>query len=222
MDQLLDLIEAGRKKLEVDRRQAEQEATDELEYQIGQQELRRNGMVNLVPDCLRQYVSIENNVIHIGIPDCARVSAKVYLSETWLVGRTYFEKAELTAWNAKESSLGVWKLSRYRAYDGEISLWECYGELYEELDVAIARAAEMGDWKAEAEAEAARQRAEFANWNTTSEEGLICPLMSTAERRAQCLMDNCAWFVEKRCALPVIALGASKHLPEVGKAAVNE
>lgn len=208
MDKLLDFIEAGRKKLVAERNQADLEAAEELEYRIGQQEQRRNGMVNLVPDCLRQYVSIQGNVIHIDMPDCARVSAKVYLRETWLVGRTYFEKAELTAWTPNKSSFGIWMLSRYGAYDGEISLWEC-GELHDELDVALARAVEFGDGKAEAEAEAARQSAEFANWNTASEEGVICPLMSTAAKHVPCLMDSCAWFVTEQngCAHKPIALG---------------
>lgn len=221
-EKLKDYLNSGRAKLEDENRRNEAIIKADLEHHAKLQEQRRSGILSLVPDFLHQYTSVENDTaIHIEMPRAARVSAKVRLHEDYLGvdGREYFEKASLSTWRTDASS-DIWCVSRCGAYDGEVGWFEV--DTFDALDVALAQAVELGDGKAEAEQEAARQRAEFAEWDAPDDSvdeapmEVICPLMSTAQKRSPCLEHGCAWFIAWKgmdaCALKVLAHGAADGL----------
>jgi hypothetical protein len=220
-NEILELLEKGREKLaEAQRLNAEKEAA-EREREAKLEEQRHNGIMALVPEALHPYVSIENNdFLHIQIPGAARVSAKVYLSESYWEGNVQFEKALLACWQRAKSGVdGIWRLFRYYAHDGEVDWYEEAGDLYIELDTALARAVELGDRLSDAEAEADKQRAEYSAWK---EKNVVkpddkapaygietCPLMSMTGVLRPCLQHPCAWFVAYKgmdaCSLKVLA-----------------
>jgi hypothetical protein len=75
----------------------------------------------------------------------------LFISEIWL----------------KEHSVSgkVWSLWRYVAVEGDVVIAPAgNGEDYAELDVALARAVQLGDGRLSAELDAAQQRADFRDW----------------------------------------------------------
>ena len=155
------------------------------------------GVLSLVPEELRDYASVDFSykTIHVTLPGAAMASASIHINYEWKRGEGGEKLYQYAAsmWLNKNTDETVWKLARYKAFEGEIDWVPNTLEMYEDLDVALARAVELGDGKAEAEAEAAKQRAEFAEWDapddSVDEHVEICPLMSKP-----CLGAGCKWF----------------------------
>jgi len=213
--ELEKLLKSGREKLAEAQRLIDEEAAAEREWLAKLDEQRHNAIMELVPEALHPYVSVENNeYLHIQLPNAARVSARVYLRETIMDERvSVFLKAELYEWRPRTP---VWRVFRYYAHEGEVNWFGEDGQLYNELDTALACAVELGDRKSVAELDAEHQRSQWAacdggNDEATDEMDLICPLISAPDKRQICLRHECAWFVVHNgmdaCSLKVLAYG---------------
>lgn len=230
------LLNSGREKLDAIKREIDEKEAAEHEYLAELNEQTHNGIVNLVPNALRQYVSIENNdFLHIQLPDSALLAARVYLEHDYREGKPYFHKAELSTWKRQMAGIGgIWRLFRYGAHEGEVSWYEEAGELYEDLEVALTRAVELGDGKAEADIQAEQQRAKYASAKALLSKKVkdpakfreyICPLMSKTDERVACLKDQCALFMETDdrtwCSIALLA-DISTHLATIASSADGE
>ena len=209
-EKLETLLNAGREKLAV------MEA-EKVEKESRLHALRTLQAINdaekflsLVPAELHEFLSHDHRYIYINLAGAAQVVAEyratterreheglsdLFIAEIWL-------KEDAVSGN-------VWSLWRNHAYEGDFGFVPCgKDEYYKDIDVALARAVELGDGKAEAEAEAAKQRAEFAEWDApddpVDERDEICPLMSTVQNRMPCLQHDCAWFQRGTCAVNLI------------------
>ena len=212
-----NLLNSGREKLAEARRVNDEKENAERESMAKLNEQRRNGIMALVPDALHPYATVENNeYIHIQLPGAALLSARVHLAEDYWEGEVRFVRAELANWKRQMSGINAaWRLFRYGAHEGEVSWYEEAGELYIDMETALARAVELGSGKAEADLQACRQREDFAvvdggNDEEPTDEGFeICPLMSRAGKQHVCLQHECAWFVAYKgmnaCSLKVLA-----------------
>jgi hypothetical protein len=171
-------------------------------------------LLSLVPAELHEYVSHDHRYVNISLPGAAHLAAeyRVTTESREFQGMSDLFIAEI--WLKEHAASGnVWSLWRYQAYEGDTGLVPCgETEFYKDLDVALARAVELGDGKAEAEAEAAKQRAEFAEWDAPDDSVdeppyryEICPLMSTVDKNKTCKQHECAWFLRGVCAVKLIA-----------------
>jgi len=122
--------------------------------------------LSLLPVGVHEYASFDHRFIFVCLPDAAQVAAEyrvvterreyqgmsdLFISEIWL----------------KEHSVSgkVWSLWRYVAVEGDVVIAPAgNGEDYAELDVALARAVQLGDGRLSAELDAAQQRADFRDW----------------------------------------------------------
>lgn len=211
--ELENLLNSGREKLTaLQAEQAKKDSEDKaLQAERGQRVM--SALMALVPAELHEYMRADYpySSINILIPGAAMVSASVRFEYIWEKNIQYVSSAYLE----RSGDETAWRLSSYEAWEGEIS-WVPANEAYADLDVAIARAVELGDGKADAEAEAESQREEFAsNDEEPTDEGFeICPLMSTSAVARPCLLHECAWFMkgEKACSLKVLAHGVVYEL----------
>lgn len=220
------IILSGREKLE--RMQAEKAEKDARLDALRAAQLKNDGekILSLVPAELHEYVSHDHIYIYINLPYAAQLATeyRVTTERVEINGLSDLFIAEI--WLKENAVNGkVWSLWQYKAYEGDVGLFPCGdGEFYKDLDVALARAFELGDGKVAAELDAEHQRAEYENWKainvvTTEEEMPICPLMSQGEQYERCVGAKCAWFVAWEgmyaCSLKVLANKAADGM-EVG------
>jgi len=170
-------------------------------------------LLSLVPAELHEYVGHDHRYIYVSLPGAAQVAAEYRMTTEQ---REYQGMSDLfiaEIWLKEDAVSGnVWSLWRYQVCEGDASLLPCgKDEYYKDIDVALARAVELGDGEEEAEKEAARQRKKFANQeikdhnqrerenrkHAEDEVGpneFYCPFMSKPKERVKCLLHECALF----------------------------
>jgi hypothetical protein len=219
--EIQNLLNEGRKRLAAFEIRKAADIDEFNSHRREQEQKERDAVMALIPESLHQYAVYEhgNPVLFIILPSTARLATDLNIRWKYRDGHwgdplnQVFDSVEIT---------NDWSLARYCVDDEEAVLyWRTVKDrLYGSLEVALVHAVELGDGKEEAEAEAARQRQEMAEWDAPDdsiddvpERVLFCPLMNKP-----CVKDDCAWFVAWRmgaCSLKVWAHGVADGLDVV-------
>lgn len=205
-----NLLNSGREKLAREQAEKDEKAAEYKTIQAERQQRAMSALLSLVPAELHEYVYVgypSEKTINVVIPGAAIVSASVRFEYIWENNIQYVSSADLE----RDCDETAWQLSFYEAWEGEVCLVPAKNETYVDLDIALARAVDLGDGKAKAEDLAKSQREERAAWKEKNimdagDEAPICPLMSQGDEYERCLGVRCAWFVERTnaCSLQVL------------------
>jgi hypothetical protein len=221
-DPLEDIIQSGKLKIERSRQEsiARQERLDA--YYLDRTAKRNEMAFDLIPEVLRPFARVEDpDVLVIAVPNCAIIKRRFLtnnLSSQWNeeFGEWISPIERVSFSDTSHAQDHRWRIFTWCKYFGEDG-WEALQSLWKEdgtndLEQALAIAAEVGDNRADIEEEVIFKNSQ-AKENAPSsapEQNLICPLMSMLNYAyADCQQAKCAfWDVDrKQCAVLGMALG---------------
>jgi len=199
-----EIIKAGKAKIEAFQNSIQTKSEFQKEYFTKLNASVEEMALQLVPEVLRSFTSIENNKLVLQIPGCAVLKRKLTVvssqskydkfMEIWIeeVEKVYFFQKDL------------WEIHQWTLWHDDdddewfVSLTEKDPALASDLEWALARAAEEGNDREALEQQAAehnKNRVQVINTRAEEEPDLICPLISCiSDRESKCIKKRCAWW----------------------------
>jgi hypothetical protein len=161
--------------------------------------------IELLPEPMRPYAKLEyqngGNRVVIQIPGCAVISRKVWVEKAYIDGQ---EKVIKAHWMTAGDNIDF-RISQYTADEGEVHLHDIgFGDLSNDPLRALALAAEFGDTKEKAEADAEKQRADIKACEMRAaktpkrdeySDRMFCPFNGGQSGNAVCDREKCALWV---------------------------
>lgn len=219
---LQDILEQGKQIVTSTRQKQAEEMKRANEYlNKWNADLTRMAL-ELVPEAVRKYTTIETDqdarVIRIALPDAAIVERMIFV--TTKDGHSMGEIESVYFPNFERQSSNVWAIRRYTVDTDE---YEIYlgrtNESVPDITVALALAVELGDGKQEAEKRLteiikARADRERAKEQKTRQTLPICPLLSSSGQCFErCRRDDCAWWNSTFDICAVLSIAKSGEAP---------
>lgn len=216
-----DLINSGLEKVEAIQYEVDRVAQNCDAFNAAQRAVLVEKVLALMPGALRQYVKIEERGkwVEINAPGCANIICPLRIKHS--IGR-YAE--ELHQWVSGIESVeldtvqptGGWVVQNWFAYYGEdgweavISKVDRYKPGTDDIEIALAEAAGLGDNRADVEKEVLIKKYEAdkaeADANAKPKvSSMMCPLMDGTD----CVRERCALWIGQNhvgaCSLQVLA-----------------
>lgn len=189
---LNELLKAANQSLDSLKNEAQLKENQELEKRNKFTTDLLAASLLLLPETLRNYASVTNDHhLDIRIPYFAVITHRLEIKEHDGV----FEEVKLSTYHYGDDAAKCWKNYQYKATEGEVHL-SYRRDLtdYEDLNLALAQAQEIGDNLAQANIDAENQRLEEQK-PPAPELLRFCPFIPDLDGgRHPCLKEQCALF----------------------------
>jgi hypothetical protein len=214
-EQIQSILDAGRAKIQASIEASQAEIAAAVRRKQVEADYLRRALLALVPEALHEFCEVDGRgEVAICLPGVALVTSNSQALD-YDCKTIETDDGEVRVVDKVMHALdyGLWLIKRWKADDeGEVYLRIV--DRTDDLEIALARAVEMGDGREEAEREARRLLEQAKREQEELEPPLLCPLAHPDSYQG-CVKEKCAWFVQyrgfNRCAVTILGITALHH-----------
>lgn len=213
-EQIQSILNAGRKKIQASIEASQAEIAAAVRRKQVEADYLRRALLALVPEALHEFCRVDDREIAVCLPGAAWVTSnpQVLYYDCKTIAT---DDGDIRVVDKVRHVLnyGLWLIKRWKSDDeGEVYL--SIVDRTDDLEIALARAVEMGDGREEAEREAQQLLEQAKREQKELEPPLLCPL-AHPDKYQGCEKEQCAWFVQYRgfnqCAVKILGIAALHH-----------